>query len=131
MFFSLRTSLLPILMLLATLPAKAQTLAINTTWLPVTDAERSMRAPVVEKDAGVEALFWHVYVIDEIQEQDLQRTVYHYVRLKVFDEKGKSQVATIDISLDGKTSIPYLNGRTIKADGTEVELKKRVSTIAI
>ena len=54
----------------------------------------------------------------------LQRIYYHYVRLKVFDEKGKSQVATIDIPFDDKTDIQYLTGRTIKADGSEVELKK-------
>ncbi len=34
-------------------PAGAQTQAIDIAWLPVTDAERNMKEPVVDKDAGV------------------------------------------------------------------------------
>jgi len=37
---------------------------IDIGWLPVTEAQRNMKAPVVEKDAGVEALFWNVHVRD-------------------------------------------------------------------
>jgi hypothetical protein len=94
-------------------------------WLPITDAERNMKAPVVDKDAGIEALFWRVHVRDELlNRQDLQRVFYHYVRLKIFDEKGKEQAATIDLPFGEKTSILDVAGRTIKADGTELELKK-------
>ncbi len=97
---------------------------VNVSWLPITEAERSLKAPLVEKDAGVEALFWRVHVIDEFKGQDLERVLYHYVRLKVFDEKGKERAATIDIPFGEKTSIMDLSGRTIKADGTELALKK-------
>jgi transglutaminase-like putative cysteine protease len=102
-----------------------QTAAIDIAWLPVTDAERNMKAPVVEKGAGVEALFWRVHVRDEVLGgRDLERVYYHYVRLKVFDEKGKEKASTIDLPFDDRTSIMYVVGRTIKADGTEIELKK-------
>ena len=105
--------------------AKSQMLPIDTGWLPVTDVERSLKAPLVEKDAGAEILFWRVHVRDELQNrQDLQRALYHYIRLKIFDEKGKEKAATIDIPFGDKTSILYVAGRTIKADGSEVELKK-------
>jgi len=84
-----------------------------------------MKTPLVEKDAGVEALFWRVHVRDEVVGgRDLQRVFYHYVRLKIFDEKGKEQAATIDIPFSNKTSILAVAGRTIKPDGTELELKK-------
>jgi hypothetical protein len=98
--------------------------AVNIAWLPVTDAERQMSAPIVEKSAGVEALFWRVHVLDEIQGQDLQRVLYHYVRLKIFNQDGKEKVATIDLRYGDKTSIAYVSGRTIKADGSIVELTK-------
>ncbi|MGD0299958.1 MAG: DUF3857 domain-containing protein [Bryobacteraceae bacterium] len=97
---------------------------IDIVWLPITDAERNMKAPVVEKDAGVEAIFWRVHVRDEFLGQDLQRVLYHYVRLKIFDEKGKEAASTIDLPTSDKIAIVSLNGRTIKADGTEIELKK-------
>jgi hypothetical protein len=110
---------------LAQRPALEQSLPIDAAWLPITDAERNMKVPVVDKDAGVEALFWRVHVRDELAGgRDLQRVFYHYVRLKIFDEKGKEQAATIDLPFGDKTSIQYVAGRTIKADGTEVELKK-------
>src|SRR5580704_10272690 len=110
---------------LSGLPALAQSGAIDTAWLPITDAERNMKAPVVDKDAGVEALFWRVHVRDEVVGgRDLQRVFYHYVRLKIFDEKGKEAAATIDLPFINKTSILYVAGRTVKADGTELELKK-------
>ncbi len=97
---------------------------IDVGWLPVTEAQRNMKAPVVEKDAGVEALFWNVHVRDEIMGgQDIRRVFYHYVRLKIFDEKGKEKAATIDIPFSENTSIMYVKGRTIKADGTEVALR--------
>ncbi len=84
-----------------------------------------MKNPAVEKDAGVEALFWRVHVMDEFPgNQDIQRVLYHYIRLKIFNEKGKAEAATIDIPFEGRTSIPYVFGRTIKPDGTVVELKK-------
>jgi hypothetical protein len=98
---------------------------IDTAWLPITDAERNMKTPVVDKNAGAEALFWNVHVRDElVGGQDLQRVFYHYVRLKIFDEKGKEAAATIDLPFNDKTSILAVAGRTVKADGTELELKK-------
>ena len=102
----------------------AQSLTIDIEWLPVTEAERNMKSPVVDKNAGVEAIFWRVHVLDEDLGQDLQRVLYHYVRLKVFNEKGKEKAATIGIPFENETSITRVAGRTIKADGTELELKK-------
>jgi hypothetical protein len=98
--------------------------AVNIGWLPVTDAERQMSAPIVEKNAGVEALFWRVHVQDEVQGQDLQRVLYHYVRLKIFNQDGKEKVAAIDIHYGDRTNISSVSGRTIKADGSIVELTK-------
>jgi hypothetical protein len=121
-----RNCLIIILLAAGCWPALAQSsFAIDTTWLPITDAERDMKAPVVDKEAGVEALFWRVHVRDEVVGgRDLQRVFYHYVRLKIFDGKGKEAAATIDLPFLNKTSILYVAGRTVKADGTELELKK-------
>ncbi len=35
-------------------------------WLPITDADRQLKAPLVEKDAGAEVLQWRVHVVDEL-----------------------------------------------------------------
>ncbi len=117
-------SCLPVLALAAfCAPAQQPGAAIDIAWEPVTDAEMQMRAPMIEKDAGAEALFWKVHAMDEFQGQDLQRVLYHYIRLKVFDDKGKEKVATIDIEFGPKVGIGSIAARTIKADGTIVEMK--------
>ena len=96
-------------------------------WLPITDAERELKAPTVEKDAGAEILFWRVHIVDELLSggRDVQRVLYHYVRLKVFDEKGKEKAGTIDLTYGDRGLILDVSGRTIKADGTILELDKK------
>ena len=68
-------------------------------WLPVSDAERALKAPVVERDAGAEILLWHVHVVDEMQGSDLQRIVYHYVRAKR-ERSGLQQKLGVPASID-------------------------------
>jgi hypothetical protein len=103
--------------------AQAQ-VAINTAWLPITEEEKAGNAPVVEKDAGVEALFWQVHVSDELRGEDLERVLFHYVRLKVFTDKGIETAAAIEIPIPYETGIQYVTGRTVKANGEILELKK-------
>ena len=109
--------------LLATCCASAQD-SSNSFWEPITDAERQLKAPLVDKEAGVEALFWKVHVEDQFQGEDPRRLLKHYVRLKIFDEKGKESAATIDIEPPLSTNIINVSARTIKADGTIVEMKR-------
>jgi hypothetical protein len=94
-------------------------------WLPITDAERQLKAPEVEKDAGAEILQWRVRVVDEITGEDLQRVLYHYIRVKVFDEKGKTAASTVDLPYRAPGNINSISGRTIKADGSITELDSK------
>ena len=93
-------------------------------WVPVTDAERQMKTPLVDKSAGVEAIFTRIHVMDTSFGDDVQRITVHYVRLKIFTEQGKDKASTLEIPYDEKTSIVYVAGRTIKPDGTVLELSK-------
>jgi hypothetical protein len=96
-------------------------------WLPISAAEQQMKAPKVESDAGAEVLLWRVHVVDELlgSNVDFQRVFYHYVRLKIFDDKGKEKAATIDLPYGDRGGILDVSGRTVKADGTVVELDKK------
>jgi hypothetical protein len=99
--------------------------AVEVGWLPVTDAERAQREPLVEKTAGAEAIFWREHVWDEFLGQDWQRQRVVYVRLKIFNEEGKKAVSSIDIPFRNNVFIEKVEGRTIKADGTVVPLEKQ------
>ena len=97
------------------------------SWLPLSDAEHSMKGPSVEKDACAEILVWRVHVVDEVlgSGRDLQRVFYHYIRLKVFDEKGKESASTVDLNYREPGAILDVAGRTIKPDGTVIDLDKK------
>jgi hypothetical protein len=96
-------------------------------WLPVTDADRALKSPMVEKDAGAEVLLWRVRIVDELlgNNVDLQRVLYNYVRVKIFDDKGKEKLSTIDLTYHEPGNIMSVAGRTIEPDGTIVELDRQ------
>ena len=98
--------------------------APNMVWLPITDAEMQMKAPIVDRNAGIEAIFWRVHVTDEFLGQEIQRVMYHYIRLKVFNEDGKEKASRLEVEYADGSAIDYISGRTIKPDGTILELSK-------
>jgi len=100
------------------------TLAQSQQWKPVDPAHVELKAPMVEKDADAEALFWEVYFRDEVDGGNLRSVFYHYIRLKVFNERGVERHGKVDILYSSRGNVRDIAGRTIKPDGTIVELKK-------
>ena len=111
-------------------PAKSQQKTLAPAeflnWLPITDAERDQKTPLVEKDAGAEVLLWRVRVVDEFlgDNRSFQRAFYNYVRVKIFDDSGKEKAATVDLPYREPGGIISVSGRTIRADGSIVELDR-------
>ncbi|MFL6213818.1 MAG: DUF3857 domain-containing protein [Blastocatellia bacterium] len=89
-------------------------------WKPVDPAHLAMKSPVVEPDADAEALLWDVRVDD----QDTDLVFTHYIRIKIFTERGKESQGQIDLTYFGNNRVRDIAGRTIKPDGTIIELKK-------
>ncbi len=96
-------------------PAQAQ------AWKPMDPAHLALKAPVVEKDADAEALLWEVYINTA---SDSGTDFIHFVRVKIFTERGKETQSKIDIPYLSGVSVKDISGRTIKPDGTIIELKK-------
>ena len=93
-------------------------------WKPIDTGELALKTPAVDKDADAEALFWEVK-IDDDPEGDL--IFNHYIRIKVFTDRGKESQSKIDIpfgNFGGEIKIRDIAARTIKGDGSIVELKK-------
>ena len=94
-------------------------------WRPVDPSHLAMKTSLVEKDADAEALFWEIKVADEFDSSGAGNTVLrHYIRIKVFTERGKEQKSTVDITYMNRARISDIQGRTIKPNGEIVELKK-------
>ena len=109
------------ILLVASITAGPNALAGGEEWRPVDPAELSLKSPVVEPNADAEAIFWDIR-IDDAGENDL--VLNHYVRIKIFTERGRDEHSKIDIPYLGGTKIKDVAARTIKPDGTIIELAK-------
>lgn len=109
------------LLLCCVLALSLSAFAQSKDWRPVTPAELSSKTPVVEPDADAEAIFWEVRVDDSsVEELALQ----HYVRVKIFTERGREQYAKHDVVFGKGSKIKDIDARVTKPDGTVVLLKK-------
>ena len=95
--------------------------ALAADWLSVTDAELSLQAPKVEKDAAAEVLFWQVRV-ERSESWAFSGTHFeHYIRIKLFNQYGCQSQGTVTLPASAEGTV---SGRTIKRDGKIVPLAK-------
>jgi hypothetical protein len=113
------TCLLVYLMLFAA-TAQAQFQA----WKAIDPAHVALKAPVVDKDADAEAIFWEVYFKDEWDGSVPRKVFSHYVRIKVFTQRGVENHGKVDLVYSDRGAIRDIAARTIKPDGSVVEMKK-------
>lgn len=58
----------------------------------------------------------------QVEDHESVAVFSHYIRIKIFNERGRDSQSKIDLSFAGKNKIEDITGRTIKADGTILEL---------
>jgi hypothetical protein len=95
--------------------------ALAQDWKPLDPADLALKAPVVEKDADAEAIFWEVRVDDS---DSYELSLKNYIRIKVFNERGRESQSKVDLPYLGYNKIKDIAARVIKPDGTITELKK-------
>ncbi|MDQ3801725.1 MAG: DUF3857 domain-containing protein [Acidobacteriota bacterium] len=100
----------------------SQSASAQQGWRPVTPQELAQKVSVVEPDADAEAIFWEVRVDDTSSPTDL--IMKHYVRVKIFNERGREKYSKIDVPFIKGTKIKDLMARVIKPDGSTVDLNK-------
>src|ERR1044072_1275390 len=100
--------------------------ASGDDWNPIDPGHLALKNSTVEKDADAEGLFWEVR-IDDNPEGDL--IFNHYFRVKVFTDRGRESQSKIDLPFGklygGEVKISDIAARTIKPDGSIVELNKK------
>lgn len=89
-------------------------------WREVTSAEIQRKTAKVEPNADAEAIFWEVRVDDSTENLVMK----HYVRVKIFTERGREKYSKVDIPFVKGVKIKNIMARVIKADGTTVDLAK-------
>ena len=113
--------LLPLFVLCLLLILPTAVFAGGDDWRPVDPADLALKAPVVEKDADAEAIFWEVRVDDSVVDE---LSLRNYVRIKIFTDRGKESQSKVDLPYAGSNRIKDIAARVIKPDGTIVLLKK-------
>jgi hypothetical protein len=93
-------------------------------WRPVNASELAQKTPRVDPGADAEAIFWDIRLEDRFEGSDFSLAMNHYIRIKIFTDLGREKYATVEIPRYGRRSISDVAGRTIKPDGTIVDLKK-------
>ncbi len=101
--------------------ASEPTLAQDKDWRPISPQEMQMKTASVESDADAEVIFWEVRVDDSNPENMVMK---HYLRVKIFSEKGREKYSKVDIPFTKGIKIKDIKARVTKADGTAVELAK-------
>ncbi len=96
-------------------------LAQDKDWQPIMPAEMAAKTSVVEPNADAEALFWEVRVDDSAQSELGLR---HYVRIKIFTEKGRDDFSKRDIVYLKGTKIKDVEAKVTKPDGSVIYLDK-------
>jgi len=104
--------------------------AQDKTWEPVSQTELQMKTPQVEPDADAEVLFWEVRIVDDyFQRSGWQSVLNHHLRIKIFTDRGREKNSKVDVPFgnildrDSKVLIRDIAARTIKPDGSIIELK--------
>jgi hypothetical protein len=87
-------------------------------WQPVDPAQLALKTPVVEKDADAEAIWWEM----RVEKQEERALVSHYLRIKIFNDRGRETQSTVEIPHYNKLRVRDVAGRTIKPDGQIINL---------
>jgi hypothetical protein len=96
--------------------------AQDKNWREISPAELQAKTPRVEPDADAEAIFWEVRIDDSA---DSELAMKHYVRVKIFTERGREKYSKFDIPFTRGLKIKDIAARIIKPDGTTVEIGKQ------
>lgn len=94
-------------------------------WRPVDPAHLAMSEGKVDPNADAEAIFWEVHVEDQVGGGDVRNVLEHYIRIKIFNDRGRDAQSSIDIPYIKGTRIDRIAARTILPDGDIVPLDEK------
>jgi Domain of Unknown Function with PDB structure (DUF3857) len=94
-------------------------------WKPVNSADLAGKTPRLDQNADAELIFWDIFVLDEINgPQGDSHVTTNYKRIKIYNDRGVEGQGKVTIPYaGGKSTISDVKGRTIKPNGTIVDLK--------
>jgi hypothetical protein len=110
----------------ATLLAASPAAAFKLKWQPVDKALLAETKSQIDPEASSEVVFWEVRLTDTVT-SDLSKGRFEtqqYVRIKIYNERGRDLESQVQIPYEPGESIDDLMARTIRPDGSVVEVTK-------
>src|SRR5262245_37953292 len=99
------------------------TLTTAADWPLVDPAELALKQPAIDRTADAEALLWDVRVSDERDGPSFKTVFEHYLRIKVFNDRGRDKQSKVDLTYTNFARVRAVEARTIAPDGSIVELQ--------
>ena len=95
-------------------------------WPPIPPEQLSLATPSVDRDADAEALLWEVKVDDKLEEDGLLSIRDHFLRVKVFTQKGAQEWSKheIDYPREG-VSLSDIAARTTRPNGSVLVMDRK------
>ena len=95
-------------------------------WKPVSPELLALKTPKVDPAADAEAIFWEVTVDDFEQGNYANHRVQNYLRMKLYNKRAIDKYGTVEIPYfnELRMTIASISARTIKPDGTIIDLKQ-------
>ena len=93
-------------------------------WRDITPEEFAQKEPIVDPESGAEILFSEATLEQEFLEGLTIGSFQFYNRIKVFNEQGVEEMSKFELTYNKGQEIRRVEGRTIKPDGTVIELDK-------
>lgn len=98
-------------------------MCFSADWMPVERADLTRKTPKVDAAADAEAIFWDVRVEDRAEGGEPSTVLTHYIRIKIYTDKGKDDHGTVEIASGARVSIQRRRGTDAEAgrlhSGTE------------
>ena len=116
------TGLATLLALLAASPADA----FKLKWKPIDKDLLAETKGKVDPDAASEVVFWEVRLTDTetSDHRKVRFETQQYVRIKIYNERGRDLESQVEIPYEAGESIDDLAARTIRPDGSVVDVAK-------
>ncbi len=93
-------------------------------WGPIDPKELAATTPVVQQYADAEVLLWDIKVEDVEAYGGVDAVYTHYLRVKIYTDHGRDTQSRVDLGIAVGCRIDRVEGRSIRRDGSFVELKK-------
>ena len=94
-------------------------------WKPISKDQISLKTPKVDPNADAESIFWEAWVSDVKSGNGyLNHVVENYIRIKIYNDRAVQKYGNVEIPYfsERKMTLVEIKGRTIKTDGTIVEV---------